>query len=613
MCIKSHESETACDSSAVSLAAVRPVATISRSQTVVLAGFLLVAAQVVLRGWASLNGWFYADDFELLGSATDRALTLGYVLAPHDSQLMPGGLLLAWVVAHAGAFNWTLASVFLIVLQAAASLACLWMVITLFGRCWSSLALLAFYLFSPLTLTAFMWWSAALNQLPLQLAFFVAVTCYVRYLGDRRTLNALATVVALVVGLAFYVKAALIVLPLAVLTVRYAAPHRGSARWRAIAGLWPAWAGGAVVAAYAVYYTTHVRDPLSSGAAVPYGDVAEAMFGRSLGPAILGGPWRWSSANPPLGQVATPEWATTVSWVALAVWVAVRIRSGRGDWRTAAAIALPYLAAIYLLAARGRGGQLGGFLGLELRYLADAAPVLTLAAGLLVVGLRQRADVAPATPTTGHRAVTGVLAAVLVAGAILSTVRYAGLWTDYPAKAFAKNVMAESESAGALHLVDAPVPELVMSATSYPSNLPSRLFRPLGSRVDAVTQGTDLDALGWDGRTVPASIVGGASSVRGPRPGCGYLVSGRQAIPMQGAPQSYFWWLRIGYLAPRTGSLRVTLGGRDLSAPVEAGPHALYIRGEGSVQDLSVTNLDSADPICVDRVSIGNLASEPGS
>ena len=59
------------------------------------------------------------------------------------------------------------------------------MLITLFGDRWAILAPFALYLSTALTLPALMWWTACLNQLAMQLGFFVAVGAWVRYCGDR--------------------------------------------------------------------------------------------------------------------------------------------------------------------------------------------------------------------------------------------------------------------------------------------------------------------------------------------------------------------------------------------------------------------------------------------
>ena len=101
---------------------------------VVLAGIVLVAVQVAVRAWASAGSWFIGDDFNLMTRLYDVPLTLTELFTPHDSQLMPGGILSAWVMANAGPQNWTVAASILVVLQAIASASCLLMLVTVFGR-----------------------------------------------------------------------------------------------------------------------------------------------------------------------------------------------------------------------------------------------------------------------------------------------------------------------------------------------------------------------------------------------------------------------------------------------------------------------------------------------
>ena len=146
--------------------------------------------------------------------------------------------------------------------------------------------------------------------------------------------------------------------------------------------------------------------------------------------------------------------------------------------------------------------MIGEVAGLELRYLADAAPVIVLGIGLIVAG-RNGIEQIPERPAPlqfpqwnlRHTAAAGVVL-VAVVGTVVSTVRYVHFWSGpFPAKSFTQNVIRESKQDG-VRVADVAVPDLVLTGTSFPYNLPSRLFKPLGEdRVSATTLGNDLDIL----------------------------------------------------------------------------------------------------------------------
>ncbi|MFT4262814.1 MAG: hypothetical protein QM572_05490, partial [Nocardioides sp.] len=359
----------------------------------------LVALQIAFRGWASLNGWFFADDLLWLSRAHGASPFSDALLADWGGHLMPAGFLSTWLVALGSGFHWTAASLLLLGLQLLADLACWWMVATLFGRRWLSVGLLAFYLLSPLTFPSFMWWASSINQVPVQASFFALVACYARWVRTGRPRWAVAAAAALAFGLGFDVMPVLYLLPLLALALIWFRAAEGRGVLPGVLGalrrdLVVIGALGALVGAYAVVYLTH-SEGLASAASVPFGTVADAMFRRSLGPVLLGGPWRWSSANPPVADVATPDVLATLAWVVLALLLAWVLRARpAGAW--AFAVVLPYLLVVYLLTATTRG-FFGAFAGLQLRYLADGAPVLTLGIGLLlapVIG-SSRADPEP--------------------------------------------------------------------------------------------------------------------------------------------------------------------------------------------------------------------------
>lgn len=587
--------------------------TLDRGQLVVGAGVVLILLQLVFRGWASLHGWFYEDDLRFVSDYTHTPLSFSLLWTPHDSQFMPGGLLCAWLVAHAGVFNWSAAALCMTLLQAIADLACLWMVVSLFGRRWWSIVLLAFYLFSTMTLTAFMWWAAGLNQVPTHAAFFACVALHVRYLRTGRLRWAVAAAGVIALGECFYVKSALFVLPLAVLTLVWFVPAgRGwvGRAWRVHGKV--AVGYGALTLAFAALYTLHVPNPLTSGD-IKWSDLATAMFGRSLPAVLLGGPWHWTWLIDPAGQVGTPPWASLLCWLLIActvTWLCARRRAT--PW--AIAVVVPYLAVTYYLTARGRG-MLGGFVGVELRYLADATPVITLAAGLLILPLlgatRPRiGDPRPALPRSrGRRLAVAAIATVAVAGCAWSNVSYVVGWRDFPQRDYLQNAIGAADTRP-LRLLDQAVPTTVMLPVGYPYNLPSRMLRPLAARVSAATAGTDLQVLRTDGR--PGTLVtatGGAGTPPGPVEGCGYPVRATSVtLPITGSPQAWDWWVVVRYLAQHDGTMTLDLGEKQVAVPLLSGPHTYVFRGSGPFDRVTATGT-ADNGVCLDSVAIGDITA----
>ena len=588
--------------------------------SIAIVGVVLIAAQLALRGWALSGSWFYSDDLEFLADATGTPLRLGFLLTPHDSQLMPGGVLVTWVVARAGAFAWPVAAASTLAMQLAADLACWWALRQLFGHRWQVLVLLAAYLFWPLTFTSFMWWAAALNHVPLQAAAFLAVGCLAlaRRTGNRRW--TLATAGAVVLGLCFYVKAALLVLPLGLLYLLHLNDWSQGVRRGAadiLRRTWPlAVLLAAILAAYTLLYTSSTPSPLTGTAAIEYGEIADGMFRRSLAPALLGGPWAWFTPSPPISLVGTPETLSTLSLAAVAAGVAVVLVRRPGAWR-ALAVAAPYLALAFWLTARGRGPGTGGVPGLLLRYLADSTPWLVIAAGLLVLPLRS--DLVPRPPQTAdatapaagarvrRRIVAGAALGCVLAGAVWSSISFASHWRSFASRTYVQNVQAEAE-ARPLLLLDEPVSRRIASVTAYENTLPSRLLKPLRPRVRAVETATDPLLLDAEGRPTVPLVTDGASSAPGPEQDCGYAVGSDAApVALSGTPERYDWWVSVAYYAGEATTMQVRLGERTWDMPVERGAHRWFTQGSGAVGDLVLGGTDDGKVVCVTGVDVGDV------
>ena len=91
---------------------------LSHAQQVRGVAYGLIGLHLILKAWVLLPAWFYSDDFIFLEDALKNRPTPDFLLTPHDSQLMPLGVAISWVVAHAGPYNWLLAASITLLLQA---------------------------------------------------------------------------------------------------------------------------------------------------------------------------------------------------------------------------------------------------------------------------------------------------------------------------------------------------------------------------------------------------------------------------------------------------------------------------------------------------------------
>jgi hypothetical protein len=576
-------------------------------------GVVMVLCQVAFRAWVLYPSWFFLDDYNLLHDATRRPLTLDYLVAPYNSHLMPGGRLLVWLVADSGPVNWALAATFTLVLQAAAGLAALWMLATLFGARWGTLAPLALFLTSAITVPATIWWAAALTLVPLQVAFFVAVGAWVRYLRGRRTAWLVGTVASLALALLFDVKALLIGPVLAFLTVAYFA--RGSVRERVLGVARRDWRAlllaAAVVGGYLAYYLSHVDQPLTRTRASVVAEIADSMLGTAFMSGVVGGPWRWSVLAPPTAFADPPAWALHLAWVAVVLVIlygALRRRRTLRAW----ALLAGYLLGLMVLLVGSRAPSFGGVIGLEYRYLTDAACVVALSLGLAFLPLtgamesssaRREPLLRVAVPTAG---LVGSLALVCGSGLVSSAV-YAGYWhSENASDAYLHRLATDLEAQGAVDLADQPVAEDVMSNLAAPNNTVRRLASVLSDRVSFPRTSAHLAVVAQDGTLRRALIGPGVVSQPGPEQDCGWRVDARgRDVPLTGRAFRWVWWVRVGYLASRASPVQVSAGSTRVDTTIEPGLNSLYVKVDGSFDTVRIDGLDDGTTLCVDTVEVG--------
>jgi hypothetical protein len=575
----------------------------------------MIAGQLIFRGWALYPSWFFTDDYRLMYDARAQGLGWDYLTRPFDSQFMPFGRLLVWVVTASGSMNWFLAASLTLLLQALASAACLWMLVSLFGPRWGVLAPLGLYLTSVLTLPALMWWAAGINQIPLQAAFFVAVTAWVRHLrsGRRRWLFLVVGTVAF--GLLCYVKALLIVPVLGYVSIAYFA--QGNLSDRVVTAVRSWWAQGALalvlVMGYLAYYTTAVPQPFVAKSGSVAAEVADAMLGTSMATGILGGPWRWWRTSPPIVLASPPSWTVHASWVLIALLVLYaalrRHRTLRGWFLLAA-----YGGALYVLLATSRGQTFGRLAGLEYRYLTDAACVLALVVGLVFLELLDAPDSSqprsvPLINLGIDRRWVAAVVAVVVLGGLVSSWRYVGYWhRDNASRAYVKTLQSNLSTKGpAPQLAGQTLPDVVMPEYTKPYNSASRFVRLLSPDVTFPSASGRLQVIDEQGRLQPAQIKTAVRSVAGPVDDCGWKVTAPGAdIPLEARTFDWHWWLRIGYLGSQDSPIVVTVGENRREALLRRGLHSLYVEVDGVFDSVSLTGLEQGTTVCVDTIEVGD-------
>lgn len=587
----------------------------SRRRTIVTgAALLLITGQLAFRAWAAYGGWFFGDDLIFLSDVARKSGTSYFQL--HDAHFMPLGRLLVEPVAHLGPFNWHAAAAEIIALQLLANLTCWWMLKTLFGNRLRILVPLAWYLLSPISIPALMWWAAGLNMLAVQPAIFVAITAHVLHLRTGRKRYLALASLALVLGLCAYEKAVLIPPVLVVVTICYFA--RGSLlirAWAALRNFWLAWlAYGVITVAYLLVYFSHDAVPTDTSK-VDYGALAQNSIVASLGTGLLGGPWRWAqpgSDNVPRLLANPSELAQIFSWVVLLLFLGYVATRFRGALKPLYFL-VPYVLISAALIAIGRVSAFGSGVTMEVRYWTDFIPYASLAAGLMIMPLLDATDPLilrdpPVLTVTLPRGLQVALTFGFVLGSIYSTVQYVRPWhSNYQARAFLGTTRSDfTAMPGKIQLADQIVPEGVMPGITFPYNLTSYILAPLGDRLTTPTIANDIGVLNGYGQIVSGLATPDLDVPQVNLQECLNGVSDGvpNVINLGAETYNYPFWASVTYRADEMYDVELAAGKLTYRSRLSRGLHVLSFRTAGSFDHLTVY-LPRGAHVCVDSIHIG--------
>jgi hypothetical protein len=617
----------------------------SVARRVTLAAAVLIAAQAVFRGWLALRGWFVGDDFAFIGRAYQYSLfDRHYLFLAYASHVMPGSFVLVWLFSHASAYNFVLPTLFDTAVQAFTGALMYRLLTALFGRRPVILVPLAVFLFTPITLPAFVWWAPALNQTPQQLALVAALLCQVRYLQHGRTWRGLAGALCVAFGLAFSEKTLLVVALIAAITLLYFTPGRPLPRiGRAWRWHWRVCLGYLFVAVpYGLYYALAVPTPAHSGATS--GGVAQLggyQVFHALIPGLIGGPWSWRPLGtnaaladpPPLAVVL----ALTVLAATLVVSIAMNHRASFG-WLVLGAYELVNIG----LLAISRAAIVGPLLGSEYRYSTDIALVATVCISLACIPLgtdfsrgrpqrlvprestRQllarwrRSPLIEALPRVRLAPALGVGVAALLASAVVSSLGYVHIFAPNHARLLLHNAARELRHMPAdVRVADAPVSEAAVWGMVYPYTLPSRLLKPYGITPQYLEPGQSTARFGvLDGAGhLRRAAINGILLPPGPDATCGYHLGapGRRLVLPERTIIPWDWVIRIGYISARQSTGAVTAAGMTVPVTFHRGIGEVFVMVRGMVDTIDVGGLQRGASICSNEIAVGTPSAIPGS
>ena len=596
-----------------------------RGRGVTVVAVTLIGVQLWLKGALLAGGYFRQDDYHYLDRAAASGFGWSYLMLVDSGHLLPLGMLIAWLQARLAIYHWPVTAGVILLLLAAASLAMLRMLLTIFGRRPGILVPLGIFLFSPLSLAGADWWAVAIEILPLEAAIFMAVDAHVRYLRNGRLRTAVTAAAWLAVGMTAMEKGAVVPLLLLVLTAAYFVP-----RPLDVGRYWPAWAiyGGVLACYVAVFFAQLHTSAVQPGKPSSAGHVLsliKAMVGTSLVPGALGGPWHWATGSG-YDQAAPPAVLQWLSWaVALIIVVVTCLRRARA-WRAWAIEAGWIVAADFVPVIIGRlGGYPGSLLGAQTRYLTDAIGVLALCAGLALLplageenayrfglGPRRRPLVAAAT----------ALICAVAAGSVwsLEQLQSVSNATTATARSYIATAQAAVEDAppGTV-IVDSAVPAVIMDVGLFWNHaLTSDVIGAMTAPSQHLTWRRTLRSVAGEpmifdeqGRLWPVTVTGqfswpGPRVKTGPFAGqyCWPVTAAGTRVPLLGSVYRYAWTIRVAY-SGSASALAAGFGARTSTVTLPPGAHVAYLTAVGGGK--AVTLRGAGGGLCVTGVTVGSL------
>jgi hypothetical protein len=554
--------------------------------------------------------------------------------------------LVFWIQRNTAPLNYTQTVVARVALQTLAVFLLYRLLVLLVGLRPGVLVVTALYAVNPLVVSNLTWLTTAACLVPAELTAIIAIHQHVRYTMTRRLRYALGSGIALLIGMCFWEKTAIIGLFLPVLSLGYLSTGSLRQRLRALVSRWPGWLATIAPPMVFVWYFLS-RHYGGSAHTISVADLVHAVrtsWLRMAAPALFGGPWSWFDAGTAYVSWSSPTTvAVVLSQIAFAALVLVGwLRTGtRSLW----AWSIPALSVIVGtgMVAIGRYFAFGDLISVTMRYSFDFALALTLGAALALLptstydiavriaspktprdepsesGSNEPGRIGRLLPRRISLGVAGGMVGVaVVASSVVSTWRFQERWEQNPTKPYVDTLTRNVARAGpSVNLYDTPISSKVAPYFFGPSVHLSSLLAWTHSKVRFDQTDTAPLLVDEQGGLRAASIIPAAYGVLPEGAICEILAQGTGSwrAPLTDKVSAGEGFLRLEYFQQRpatldvfvetsSGALVSPVGGSRTAFPVTLG--ALLFRVDApSVTAVVVKSHSAATNICIGNIVIG--------
>lgn len=531
--------------------------------------------------WASIKrGWYLQSDLSNLADTSHRTIGLDYLRQPLGGHFAPVLRASYWLLQAIDPMSYELTIVVRVLLQTAAVLLLGRLLTLLTGRSLIVPVVLAGYALSSLTLPGVTFMTTGLAFGLAQLLCLASMLVLIRFARTGRAWDGL--LVGVLIALATLASEQFVVYAALDALLALGFCYQGTARQRLAEGVrhWRGWLAMALPVLAAVAGALAGADTKGAGGLGPRDvwPLLRTEWLRAIGPALIGGPFRWFGDTHTYAPFYAPA-DVTVLLGQLAFVLLVLLGWYFTGRRTLLAWSLPVTAGLIgiLLVAAARFGESGLLIPITPRYSFVVAAPLAMAICLSLAapdGAGRRLELPIPRRLSEALPASLLLGLVLVTAMCVSSVGYTHFWARNPGRTYAATLAASVRAAGpTVNLYDTPLPAALVSSVE-PNHHVSDLLNLLDvpARFDQPSSAPLLVTA--DGRLVKATFLA-AGSAAGPLiPGCGTHIKGigpfliSLAKPVR--PNEWFLRLELYQQAPSTVTVQV-LDGTGRARPPSAG------------------------------------------